>query len=176
MNLTKYIVSFSVFMLWILILNPVFALEVKSLTSQNTDFSLERKISSSISSLNDIGIHLNELPLSLNKASLMKEYDRLLEVIRILGPDFSDSISFRSEEGKAYSITGMRVRENYWGNLTVGRSINLISEEIYRLDFPLSKEVELQFLAKDLISGIYHPLEPISLGQYCILYMQYKSK
>lgn len=148
---------------------PVLAKESDSVVFFGRDRSLTKTIQSQIT-MTDLGRKLSlQKSHSVNQPNLMKEYDRLLRIARGLGTDFNMNIPLHSTTEHRYSITGVSNSRETWDNLTVGRTINLVSEAIYRLTSSSSSDISLNLLVKDMDSSIYYSLNDISLNQYCTL-------
>lgn len=167
-------VRFSIFMTIILLLgmtiaSPVIAKEFDSVVSFGRYLSLTKTIQSPISTT-DLGLKLSlQMSHSVNQPNLMKEYDRLLRIARAVGTDFNINIPLHTTTEHRYSIIGVGNYKETWDNLTVGRTINLVSEAIYRLTSSSSPNISLNLLVKDMDSSIYYSLNHISLNQYCTL-------
>ena len=169
---TLIITSLIVF---ISIIFPVFANEPNLIENSNVFninlSSLRRNVQLPIT-LEELGLNMSQrLTFPINKEILIEEYSKFLGIARALGTDFNINIPLdvSSEHEHKYSITGIKNFSGTWDNLTVGRTINLVSEEIYKLTSLSDSKVKLDLLVKDMQSNIYHPLNNVNLEQYCSL-------
>ncbi len=162
----NFILAISV--VFAIVTSPAIAEKFNNNLLKNRDYPLEKIVQSPIT-LIEIDVDFKSQISSLvNKSSLAKEYERLLRISRSVGPDFNINIPLKTTLKNRYSITGINSSGKTWDNLTAGRTLNLISEEIHRLNSHSSSEIYLDLLVKEVDSDIYHPLN-ISLDQYVVL-------
>jgi hypothetical protein len=131
--------------------------------------SLTRNIQHSIT-LEDMGLSLNneDLPL-VHRQELISTYTNLVDLARTLSPDLNSSISLKKNLEHDYSISGVKILNEGWQNLTIGHAINFISKAISRIDSEDGANEYIEILIKDGRNNMYYPLEGCDFNYFISL-------